>query len=284
MSLERIAGMLSRLCESAATLAKVAVRSRRPSPGVRRDASSEVVILGNGPGLRDAIDNHMEFLMGRERMAVNFAANAPEFRVLVPSFYVLADPHFFDGGNDANVDLLWRNLRSVEHDMTLYVPCVRYKQACEAVRPSARVRVKTFNLTPSEGCDCLSHILYDAGLAMPRPRNVLIPSIMTAMREGFKTIYIAGADHTWSRTLGVDEHNRVVSVQPHFYKDSDSEQKRVNTEYEGYHLHDILYSLYVAFRSYHKIEAYAVCRGVRIINITPGSMIDAFCRKSLVSL
>ena len=63
MSLERIAGMLSRLCESAATLAKVAVRSRRPSPGVRRDASSEVVILGNGPGLRDAIDNHMEFLM-----------------------------------------------------------------------------------------------------------------------------------------------------------------------------------------------------------------------------
>ncbi|MDE6243997.1 MAG: hypothetical protein K2M14_08330, partial [Muribaculaceae bacterium] len=110
---------------------------------------------------------------------------------------------------------------------------------------------------------------------------VLIPSIMIGIRLGFRQIILCGADHTWSRTLGVDDENRVISVQPHFYKDSASEQKRVNTEYEGYHLHDILKSLYIAFRSYHEIAAYASRRGVSIHNATPGSMIDAFPRCSL---
>lgn len=66
----------------------------------------------------------------------------------------------------------------------------------------------------------------------------------------------------------MDEQNRVVSVQPHFYKDSKGEQTRVNTEYAGYHLHDILQSMVVAFRSYHQIQDYARRKGVEIYNVT----------------
>ena len=271
-TLKKIASSLSSFGSAIASWLKVPVMSRRPSPRVRRPDTDEIVILGNGPSLRHTLDHDMPGVMARHRLAVNFAANAPEFFQLQPDFYVLADPHFFASpSTDPNVQRLWQNLSTVTWPMTLYLPTT-------APLSNPLITVKRFNLTPAEGAPALVYPLYSAGLAMPRPRNVLIPSIMIALREGFKTIYIAGADHTWSKTLGVDDQNRVVSIQPHFYKDTASEHTRVATEYAGYHLHDILRSLYIAFRSYHQIQAYARTLSATIYNVTPSSFIDAFPR------
>jgi hypothetical protein len=101
---------------------------------------------------------------------------------------------------------------------------------------------------------------------------------MVAMQAGFRHIYIAGADHSWLRTISVNDRNEVVSIQPHFYKEDDKEQSRVMSVYRNVRLHEVLQSFYVAFRSYHEIADYAQRRGVEIINITPGSFIDAFSR------
>lgn len=276
--LKKLTDGLQALNAGVASWLKAAILSRRPSPRGRRSADEELVILGNGPSLRYALDHDMEALMSHSRMAVNFAANAPEFNSLRPDFYVLADPHFFVGrDSDPNVARLWNNLGQADWHITLYVPASRVKQVRTEFKGKP-VTVKGFNLTPAEGAKVLVYPLYSAGLAMPRPRNVLIPSIMTGIREGFRRIYLTGADHTWSRTLGVDEKNHVVSVQPHFYKDNKSETERVSSEYAGYHLHDILKSLYIAFRSYHQIKRWADKQGVEIYNVSPGSFIDAFPR------
>ena len=221
--------------------------------------------------------------MSHDRIAVNFAANAPEFFELQPTGYVLADPHFFDGiSTDPNVAKLWDNIRSTRWPMTLFLPANR-KEFVTEMRLSdiPHLTISYYNLTPVEGCKSLSHRLFNLGLGMPRPRNVLIPSIMLAIREGYGTIYIAGADHSWTRTLWVDEDNRVVSIQPHFYQDNEEEKKRVATEYHNYPLHQILQSLYIAFRSYFDIADYAKTKGIDILNITPDSFIDAFPRLRL---
>lgn len=280
-ALENTVAGLKQQISALASLAKVALRSRKPAPAVKRAPESEIVILGNGPSLNDTIAESLPALMSRSRMAVNFAANAPQFATLRPDFYILADPHFFKtDGVDPNVARLWENLRKADWKMTLYVPVPMLSLARRLLQETD-IELKGFNMTPAEGARPVVQWLYRKGLAMPRPRNVLIPAIMTAMREGFGRLWIAGADHTWTRTLSVDEQNRVVSVQPHFYKDSKGEQTRVNTEYAGYHLHDILQSMVVAFRSYHQIQDYARRKGVEIYNVTPGSMIDAFERRSL---
>ena len=104
---------------------------------------------------------------------------------------------------------------------------------------------------------------------------------MIALLCGYNKIYVAGADHSWTKTLSVDDNNNVVSIQPHFYREDEKEVKRVNTEYMHYPLHQILYSFYVAFRSYHTIERFARHINRQIINITPESFIDAFTRKKL---
>lgn len=322
---------VKRIIQDLLTLGKVFVKSGRPSgaPKAQSLVSGSIIIMGNGPSLRKVMEQDREALMSRPRMAVNFAANAPEYFELRPEYYILADPHFFksevrehrsevreqraegrgtrrsrwpqcaasawlrvqreelkeesgEGAGDPNVVRLWRNLARTDWPMHLWLPVRFRRQAAPllAALPPCVIPL-WFNLTPGEGGGRLTRALYRLGLAMPRPRNVLIPAIMMAMREGFREIYLVGADHSWLQSLWVDDKNRVVSVQPHFYKDNDKELERVAQEYAGYHLHDILGSMVVAFRSYFDIRDYAASRDVKIYNATPGSYIDAFPRRLL---
>lgn len=262
------------------TFAKVALQSRRPFPKGKAKERG-LVVMGNGPSLRKTIDSRGEWLAEHDLMSVNFAANATDFRDLKPSCHILADGHFFEGAaTDPNVAKLWENLGKVDWNMRLYVPWKYGREAWRLLGKHGFVTTEVFNLTPGEGFPGVLYPLFDAGLAMPRPRNVLVPAIMTAIRDGYRKIYLAGADHSWTKTLDVDSENFVVSVQPHFYKDNEEEHRRVRKAYAGLRLHDVLGSMTVAFRSYWEISGYAKSRGVEIVNSTPGSMIDAFPREA----
>lgn len=280
------------MIKTLASIAKIILLSRPVGKPRKAPEGRGLVIMGNGPSLADTIRDRAELLRVSDLMAVNFAANSAEFLQLKPRLYILADPHFFDGeATDRNVSRLWENLGKAVWGITLYVPTRRVSEARRRLGTS--VRVEGFNMTPVEGCDGFCDFAYSRGLGMPRPRNVLIPAIMTGLRLGYRTIYLAGADHSWSRTLWVDDKNRVVSIQPHFYPDGEEERDRVAEAYAGIRLHDIYTSFAIAFRSYHAIAAYvsrlnrrAAGRNkkasgedeIKIINITPGSFIDAFPR------
>ncbi|MDE6308588.1 MAG: hypothetical protein K2L81_00185, partial [Muribaculaceae bacterium] len=235
-----------------------------------------LIIMANGPSLAQTIAQYGPTLESHPTMAVNFAANATEFKQLRPRYYVLADPHFFNPQGDNNVHRLIGNLNGVDHEMTIFIP---FGQKLEIANP--RVKVEYFNMVGAEGARWLTTALYRSGRAMPRPRNVLIPAIMIGMLIGYKEIYLTGADHSWMRTLSVDDDNRVVTVQPHFYKDNESEHKRVTSVYANITLPQIIESFYIAFNAYHQIADFATREGVTIYNSTPESFIDAFKRSSL---
>jgi hypothetical protein len=238
-----------------------------------------VIIMGNGPSLNDTIAQYSDVLMKTPTLAVNFAANAPQFQELKPRYYVLADPHFFVAVQDVNVLKLRENLVAVDWPMTLFVPFEAKKRGFAIDNPN--IKIEYFNFLAVEGFEWLENWAYSSGRGMPRPRNVLIPSIMVAMKMGFGNIYITGADHSWTKTLSVNERNEVVSIQPHFYKEDENEEKRVRVDYLKYPLHQIVYSFYVAFKSYHSVQRYALHKGVDIYNATPESFIDAFPRRNL---
>jgi len=274
---------VKKIFDSIASFGKVLLLSGRPSKSEGRK-NERIIIMGNGPSLNETIAAHREILKKSKNLAVNFAALTPEFCELKPSLYVLADAGFFTPDNEGKpahpkIPELWKHLSAVDWKMALYIPCKA--KIPGFIEKNANIEIKRYNLTPAEGLLTPVHWLYRRGLAMPRPRNVLIASIMIALREGYRDIYIVGADHTWSRELWVDDENHVISVQRHFYKENDKEFERVKKQYEGYHLHDILNSLTIAFRSYHQIAEYAETIGARIINATPGSFIDAFPRGNL---
>ena len=277
--IKKLADKLSSFTQSVASLLKVMLLSRHSTVKPSARCGEEIVVLGNGPSLLDTIANHSSFLAARRSLAVNFAAIADEFFTLKPDYYVLADPLFFKDEATARIERLWEVLRQeVDWQMTLYVPATECGPRLQSLSTNPHLRVEKYNLTPIEGGKSFCRYAFRHGWGMPRPRNVLIPSIMLAIAGGYKKIYVAGADHSWMSTISVDDDNRVVSIQPHYYKDDEGEQKRVNKEYMNYPLHQIVYSFYVAFRSYHIIKDYADGLGVEIYNITPGSFIDAFPR------
>lgn len=268
---------MTKLISTVMTLGKVLLRSKRPGKRIKRDTPGPLIIMANGPSLRTTLAESHDILCTHDTTAVNFAANTPEFLDLKPRHYVLADPHFFkNAASDPNVKMLWENISRVDWEMTLHIPT-----SCVKTSLPGNIRIQHFNMTPGEGYDFICHPLYRKGLATPRPRNVLIPAIMEGIRDGYQEIYITGADHTWPHTLYVDDQNRVVSVQPHFYKDDSKELDRVAEEYAGVHIHDVLGSMVVAFKSYHAIKRYADKSGIKIINSTTGSLIDAFPRGNL---
>jgi hypothetical protein len=277
---DKVSGFFSNAAQTAVSLVKLALQTRKPTVTRILDTDdSSIIILGNGPSLADTIREHGDRLREVSTLAVNFFANTQEFNDLKPSRYILVDPHFFEGLNDDNVNRLWSNLARIEYAITLYVPIKYAKTARRLLGPHNSIKVETFNAVGCEGWQWLRRKAYLAGRGMPRPRNVLIPAIMVAMQAGFRTLYIAGADHSWLRTLSVNDANEVVSIQPHFYKEDEQEQSRVVSVYRNVKLHEVIYSFYVAFRSYHEIARYASWRGTAIYNITPGSYIDAFPRK-----
>ena len=277
---DSLSAFVAEFGQTVASCIKIVLMSHRAGKYKSVSDDEEIVILGNGPSLNDTVADSSEFLASKNLLAVNFAANTPLFKDLKPEYYVLADPHFFNSGND-NVDKLWLSLNSIDWDMVLFVPFSVKSQFIDAFLRNDKVKVRRYNTTPIEGFRKFRNFVYRRGWGMPRPRNVLIPSIMLAVNSGFKTVYVAGADHSWTRTLSVDDDNRVVSVQPHFYKDSEKETARVNKEYMNYPLYKIIYSFYVAFKSYFFIRDYAESVDCMIWNITPGSFIDAFPRKKV---
>lgn len=279
---DKISGLISKTGASLASLVKVALMSRGASSSISEGKGRELVIMGNGPSLRKTIDENSGWLLSHDLMAVNFAALTPDFVNLRPRYYILADGHFFNGlTKDNNVKKLWETFRCVSWDMTLLIPGKFRHLAAPLLMDSRNIRLRRFNLTPVEGFSTLTHFLIDNGLGMPRPRNVLIPAIIEGIRLGYKKIYLCGADHSWTKTLDVDNENFVISIQPHFYQDSEEEHKRVRETYKGLRLHDVLGSMTIAFRSYWEIANYASKNQIEIINATPSSMIDAFPRITL---
>lgn len=264
------------------SIVKIALLSRRTSVN-NISPSGPLIIMANGPSLNDTIDSSLSVLKAHDTMSVNFAPLAPVYREIRPKYHVLADPLFFAAGDDApfNVKALYESLLGIDWPLTLLVPA-KYANALN-VRLSANpnLRILTFNFVGAEGFGPFLNFVYGHRLAMPRPRNVLIPALMNGIWLGYKDIYVVGADHSWMQTISVDSDNNVISVQPHFYKDDKREQQRVDSTYRGYRLHQIVHSFYVAFRSYHILQAFAKRRGITISNSTPSSFIDAFPRKPL---
>ena len=276
--MNRVSKALNDTLPSLKSIAKMLLLSKCVHAPKPTDASKPIIILGNGPSLRDTIEQYGSALADATTMAVNFAANAPEFASLKPDYYILVDPHFFVNTADANVAKLWTNIASASWRMTLIVPSKEAKRLPAAIASNPNISIAKVNPVGVEGWQWLENVAYGKGWGMPRPRNVLIPAIMAAIIMGYKQIYVAGADHSWLKTLSVDEENHVVSIQPHFYKEDDKELKRIRTDYLQYPLHQILESFTIAFRSYHRLQRYAASHGIQVINSTTGSFIDAFPR------
>jgi len=276
MSADQVKEFFTRCLQTVESACKVTFRSRKASV-LPADSHRDMLILGNGPSLKKMIAEKGDFMADKALMVVNFAALSDEYASLQPHYYVLADPVFFT--DQARCGKLFDALvEKTAWDLALCVSADARRESWwqQKIAANPRIRVYYFNMTPVEGFSWFTHTAYAKGWGTPRPRNVLIPSIMLALRMPFDTIYLGGADHSWLKEISVDDHNVVIQSLQHFY-DKNGDERYVSS----FHLHHLLQSMYIAFKAYHTIQEYALSAGKKIVNVTEGSYIDAFPRQKI---
>lgn len=275
--MDKVVKMMELMWQTMLSMVKIILKSRRAAIHKPLSIDKDLVVLGNGPSLRHLIETKRDFLSDKDLLAVNYAVLSEYYNQLKPSYYLVADPLFFSDDNHCN-RLFDAMAEATDWDMVLYVSmdackCEKWKTKLSN-RPN--IKICYFNMTPVEGFEWFAHKCYKLGWGMPRPRNVLIPSIMMGLAMSYNVIYVAGADHSWLKEIWVNDDNIVMEDLNHFYDKKGAEQY-VSSK----HLHDLLLSMHIAFKSYHDIKRYASKVNKQIYNITKGSYIDAFERKIL---
>lgn len=243
----------------------------------------ELLILANGPSLKRTVEESADFVRGKTLLAVNFCVTSPMFEQLKPELYLIADPLFWIVPEKR--EQLFRTMaEKTTWNMNFLVPAraLKNKEWQPLLAGNPHIRLYIYNTTPIEGFQGFCNWIFSKGWGVPRPHNVLIPSIAMGIRLPFKKIYLAGADHSWLPEITVTDDNVVLMNQKHFYDQNKSQAATVTQEnLHSARLYTILYHMYVAFKSYFVLEDYARSRGKEVINVTPGSYIDAFKRMKI---
>ena len=243
----------------------------------------ELLILANGPSLNRTVEDSADFIKGKTLLAVNFCVSSPMFERLRPELYLIADPLFWIVP-EKRIQLFKTMAEKTTWDMNFFVPAraLKNKEWRPLLAGNPHIKLYIYNTTPIEGFQGFCNWIFRKGWGVPRPHNVLIPSIAMGLRLPFKKIYLAGADHSWLPEITVTDDNVVLMHQKHFYDQNKSQAETVKQEnLNSARLHIILYHMHVAFKSYFILEAYARRLSKEIVNVTPGSYIDAFKRMKL---
>lgn len=281
---------LNELIASVISLLKVAIRSRYATqlPERRLPVCS---VLGNGPSLTESLEKQFDFIRQTEIVCVNNFAHADIFTRLRPQNYVISDPNYFvfteqTTNRDDIRQTLLIFLERVDWPMTLYVPHFARNtyllKQIEQKNPS--INVVYFNYTVVGGFQKLAYWLYARGLGMPQAQTVIIAALTLMINRKFDMIYLFGADTSWHEQIRLNDQNQLLMKQVHFYdkpKDlthelvySDKHRQRTSS------MSSQFLSLYKVFRGYEVLRDYADYQGIRIINASAKSYIDAFERKT----
>ncbi len=288
--LESIFIFLADLIKSILTFLKIIIRSKY-FISFKTAEVKDIIILGNGPSLKENLKSHQDILKKFELMGVNNLPSTPAFELLQPSKFIIISEEFWNPGSiskhQEKRDNIIKNLvQKTTWPITCFLPqrAKKNNDFVAFIKSNKNITVHFFNTTPTEGLSSFNRLFMKMGLAMPRPHNVLIPSLYVCIQSMYKNIYLIGADHSWIPLISVDNQNNALVNQQHFYDDQSNNSEAMHQKSKPRRLHQILEKFMLSFKAYFDLKDFAESKGVHIFNCTPDSFIDAFDRKDLIKI
>lgn len=252
----------------------VAIKSKKSATTKKY---GKCTLLANGPSLKNALDNNEVILENVDIMCVNMFCKSPYFPQIKPRYYFLTDQEFFFPTTERTrhfVEELKEAFAKVDWPMFL-VTCTncRKGEILDCVKSNSNIKILISNCSAFSSFDCIDHFMYRIRMAMPRCQTVTNFALMSAINMGYSTIYLYGADHSWTKDLRVDDDNIVCYGDRHVYK---KELEEIKIEYN---IAALLRAYAHMFESHYKIQKYAESEFTRVLNLTKESFIDAYERK-----
>lgn len=210
-------------------------------------------VIGTGPSLNELSSSDVRKLSNEKIIAVNSFYKAPIVSTIVPQYYALLDNNYWGVASYTFNDI-----------------CEKYNDA----PPTFITDLRAEEAIPENASRILLHaknypvdrIRYDLSGNLSITMNVIGFSLISAIYMGFKEIYLLGCDY-----------NLFCSrVNSHCYDD-----KHESAELPSYNLAFYLKYYHLTTEFHYLISSLAREKNVKIANLTPNSLLDAYPRSTL---
>ncbi len=232
-----------------------------------------VTILANGPSLKTFVP----LTTDTDYCTVNHSPLDALFFEVKPKYHVLVDGGFFHGDESALV----AKLNEVTWDMKLLVP-YRDREVAQKVYCSnphiTMVPIHFVGLHDQFHNRKKAFRLFIKGWALPSPQNVSVAAVYCMINAGYRTINLYGTDHSWISNMAVDDNNIVCRKDVHYYDKTVIDYTPIIIDGSYTTMCQELRSQADTFGAHQFLQEYAESMGVRIVNYTEGSFIDAYPR------
>lgn len=211
-------------------------------------------ILATGPSIGNLTEEQVEFLNNELIFAVNSFYKIESTNELIPNYYLLLD------------DLYWKNWSNVFSEIGK-----KYKSKAPIFITDLRSKpfIKNYKSLNSIFLYAkkypVDYIDSDLSKNMFIGMNVVATSILSAIYFGVKEIYLIGADYNAFCSQG----------KGHAYDDKDELSQ------SNYNLAFYLKFYAIGTEFHYLIAKYAKKKGVKIINLNPQSLLDAYPKMTL---
>lgn len=243
-------------------------------------------LVVNGPSVssvKECFGKNPQFLE-RPSIVVNFFANTPEYEVLKPEYYALADPMFFmdfPGKSVEKVKNFYRALNEkTKWPLTIFIPHSFGKKKFYEYSGinNELITVNEICSMGYEGFETFRNYIYDMGYCAPRAFTVAITALYACIKMGFQQIDIYGLDNNYYVSLCLDADGHTCDVIQH-NGEPDEYRKILNGDGEFVTLHDYLLGLTYHLKNHEYVARFAAYKQVEIFNHSPITMVDAYPRK-----
>ena len=215
-------------------------------------------IFGTGPSINRIHPSHIECLSKERIFAVNSFYKASSLSSLVPDYYGLIDNNYWGVASYTFKEIFEKYCEQPPVFIT-DVRALPYLRFSGDVR-SVPLYTKNYPVNTMR---------YDLKGNLSITMNVVSSCIQAAIFMGFKEIYLLGCDY-----------NLFCSqTSSHCYDDSDE-----RNELPSYNLAFYLKYYHLTTEFHYLLSQLAKKLGVKIINLTDGSLLDAYERKKLTEI
>ncbi|MBR4651579.1 MAG: hypothetical protein IKO82_07520 [Prevotella sp.] len=258
------------------------------SDTIVEDRSDNLLVLANGPSLRNTLDDIYSGKIKRENCCmVNYTVNTDDFYKIKPEYYIISDPKFYVRGkyHREAVDKVYENLNAITWKMNVYIQYTWYKDK-EYMRlfKNENLNVVPMHTREYNGFECLRNWLMKHDIGGANFGTVIHHAIHVGVLLGYKEVHLYGADHTFFTGICVTDDNILCRETNHVYG-TDTAPKPIywfdpiTGERHSHNMASFLHEYANLFDGHIKMKKFSDYMGVRVINKTEVSLLDVFPRK-----
>lgn len=251
--------------------------------------SDQLFVMGNGPSLTKDLERYGEAMMNCDRLVVNFMGTSSLYEKLKPNVCVFLDDVFFVDPGTLTEDMRERvsNLavaliEKTSWKMEVAVPDgARNSKFVTQIKKNTNITVLYYEFTVPMPMDSEDLSGWLRNLHAAPGQNVLVTSIYLGICWRYSKVWVLGADMSFHSQMRVEQDTNYLYIEDEHYYGSERRYMYCDSRQTiRRRLSTAMQEFMIVFTWFEKLRKLADYAGVKVVNASSYSWIDAFERPS----